>query len=436
MPHNAPLEIAVVGCGTAGPAAALFLSRAGHRVTMFERVPEPGPVGAGIVLQPIGQAVLGRLGLLPQVAARGARVERLLCETERGRTIFDLSYATLEPRLTGYGLHRGVLFEALFDAVRHSPVTLRCGVSIDRIEDDGGTAHVIDEAGRRHGPYQLVVVADGARSRLRPVVRTEARVRPYRWGALWFIGEDPEGQFAGRLHQIVRGTERMLGLLPTGLGPSARGTKAKPLVTLFWSLRADRFDEVRMHLDAWKREVRAHAPMAGSVLDQIESAEQITFSSYNDVTMRRWGARSVVYLGDAAHAMSPQLGQGCNLALYDAMILADCFQGPAPLERYTHARRRHLGFYQLATRALTPFFQSDARLLGWVRDRFMAALSRVPFVHREMVRSMTGLKLGWLTGTLPPVRMAEALERDLRALPGPSPPPSREEGLDLEPTVP
>ncbi|WP_394849854.1 FAD-dependent monooxygenase [Pendulispora brunnea] len=430
MPENAPLEIAVVGCGTAGPAAALFLSRAGHRVTIYERVPEPGPVGAGIVLQPIGQAVLGRLGLLPQVAARGARVERLLCETERGRAIFDLSYATLEPRLTGYGLHRGVLFEALFDAVRRSDITVRCGVSIESIHENAdGTSHVIDEEGRRHGPYQLVVVADGARSRLR---NAEARVRPYRWGALWFIGEDPEGQFTGRLHQIVRGTERMLGLLPTGLGPSARGTKAKPLVTLFWSLRADRFDEVRMHLGAWKREVRAHAPMAGPVLDQIEGAEQITFSSYSDVTMRRWGARSVVYLGDAAHAMSPQLGQGCNLALYDAMILADCFTGPAPLERYTQERRRHLGFYQLATRALTPFFQSDARLLGWMRDRFMAAVSRIPFVHREMVRSMTGLKLGWLTGTLPPARIAEALERDLHALPA----PSNEEALDLEPIVP
>jgi len=52
--------IGVIRCGTAGAAAALFLARAGHDVRVFERVAEPGPVGAGIV-QPSGQAVLARL---------------------------------------------------------------------------------------------------------------------------------------------------------------------------------------------------------------------------------------------------------------------------------------------------------------------------------------------------------------------------------------
>jgi len=426
------LDVAVVGCGTAGPAAALFLARAGHKVTVYERVPDPQPVGAGIVLQPIGQAVLGRLGLLPSVLARAARVERLYCETDRQRKLFDLSYATLEPRLTGYGLHRGVLFEALFEAVGRTNVSIRSGVAICAFED----RHLVDVEGNHHGPHELVIVADGARSRLRDATAGAlgTSVRPYRWGALWFIGEDPDGQFASRLHQIVRGTSRMLGILPTGLGPRARGL-GTPLVTLFWSLRADRFDDVRMHLGAWKREVRAHAPVAGPLLDQIEGPEQITFSSYHDVTMSRWGTESVVYLGDAAHAMSPQLGQGCNLALYDAMVLADCvteFGHVAPaLAHYTHRRRRHLAFYQLATRWLTPFFQSDSRILGWLRDRCMGSLSQIPFVHREMVRSMTGLKLGWLTGSLPPALVADALERDLRILA-----PREDDALDLEPIVP
>jgi 2-polyprenyl-6-methoxyphenol hydroxylase-like FAD-dependent oxidoreductase len=65
------LDVGIIGCGTAGSAAALLLTRAGHRVTVYERVPGPGPVGAGIVLQPTGQHALSRLGLLERVVASG-----------------------------------------------------------------------------------------------------------------------------------------------------------------------------------------------------------------------------------------------------------------------------------------------------------------------------------------------------------------------------
>jgi 2-polyprenyl-6-methoxyphenol hydroxylase-like FAD-dependent oxidoreductase len=66
--RGASLDIAIVGCGPSGMAAALFLSRAGHRITVFERFDAPRPVGAGLLLQPTGLAVLGRLGLLAKVA--------------------------------------------------------------------------------------------------------------------------------------------------------------------------------------------------------------------------------------------------------------------------------------------------------------------------------------------------------------------------------
>jgi len=58
-----PQRIAVVGAGTAGAAVGALLVRAGHTVTVFERVADPQPVGAGITLQPTGQATLVRLGL-------------------------------------------------------------------------------------------------------------------------------------------------------------------------------------------------------------------------------------------------------------------------------------------------------------------------------------------------------------------------------------
>ena len=77
MMQPEPKDIGIVGCGTAGAAASLFLARAGHRVTVYERVADPGPVGAGITLQPTGQMVLARLGLLAPILERAARIDRL-----------------------------------------------------------------------------------------------------------------------------------------------------------------------------------------------------------------------------------------------------------------------------------------------------------------------------------------------------------------------
>jgi 2-polyprenyl-6-methoxyphenol hydroxylase-like FAD-dependent oxidoreductase len=194
----------------------------------------------------------------------------------------------------------------------------------------------------------------------------------------------------------------MVGLLPTGLGP---GKGATPLVSLFVSTRADTVDAVRARgLEAWKDEVRSIAPMAGPVLDQLHDFGDLTFASYYDVILPRWHAHRTALLGDAAHATSPQLGQGCNLALCDAAALADAIEAEgtvdAALARYSAARRAHLAYYQLATRWLTPFFQSDHDWLGPLRDAIMGPACALGFVRREMVRSMAGTKTGILWGSL------------------------------------
>ncbi len=200
-----------------GSSAVTFLSRAGHDVTVFERVPEPGPATGtpGIMMQPSGLLVLERLGLARQVLSRGARVSRLVCETSSGRPVLDLHYESLAEGLFGVGLHRGVLFETLHRALLASTARLRCGVAIEQARLQGDRIALIDDAGERHDLFDLAVVCDGARSRVRDSMHGLSRdVRLYPWGALWFMAQDPGERHRGRLQpDRARGTGHIAGRL-------------------------------------------------------------------------------------------------------------------------------------------------------------------------------------------------------------------------------
>jgi 2-polyprenyl-6-methoxyphenol hydroxylase-like FAD-dependent oxidoreductase len=414
---RSPLDVGIVGGGTAGCAVGAFLARQGHAVTIYERVPDPGPVGAGITLQPTGLAVLEALGLRDAIVARGSRLDGLRCETRSGRSLIELSYSTVGEDVFGLGTHRGLIFEHVFAAAKSSGAKIVLGVTCEGLERVGKGRErrltITDESGAPLGTHQLVIVADGSRSHLRDDTVIPKNVAPYPWGALWFVGKAETDE--NHLFQVVDGNKHMLGLLPTGLGPSVR-EGAAPLVSLFYSIRADRVAAWRKAgLDAWKRECVALAPRCAHVIDQIESIDDVLFSQYHDVTMYPWNTANVVYLGDAAHAMSPQLGQGCNLALMDAWVLSQQFLDgertlSSALDAYSRTRRAHLGFYQWATRLLTPFFQGDEEWFGILRDLGMPLMMRVPWMRKMMTLSMCGTLINPFGGTMElplPVRLGD-----------------------------
>lgn len=385
-----PLDIAVVGCGVAGQAAATLLAESGHRVTIYERFTEPQPVGAGLLLQPTGLAVLRRLGLADAAIARGARVAGLEARTHRGRSILDLRYAHLHPLAHGVGIHRATLFELLHGRLLKSPATLITGAEIVDVDK----THLVEENGARHGPFDLIVAADGAHSALRTRLMPHVRAPIYSWGCMWTTVPDLAGiGAAGLLRQRVRGTRLMMGLLPVG------GNE----VTIYWSLPIGALGRSKtIDLAAWRETATALWPEAAAIIDRAATAE-FARATYRHVALPHWNAGPVLFIGDAAHGTSPQLGQGANLGLMDAWTLATTLaDAPELLTAFLRFERRRnpaVRYYRSASHLLTPFFQSRLAPLGWLRDAVMGPACHVPGLREMMGSTLAGTRRGWFSAT-------------------------------------
>lgn len=409
------LRVAVAGVGVAGAAVALALARCGAEVHAFEAAPTPRDDGTGVLLQPTGLAMLALLGLAEPVRRHGAAVHRLFGDTASGRTVLDMRYARLGPGVAGLGVQRPALLQALWQALGPAGVQWHLGCPVEGRQADGAGVHVRLAAEAAPGasgraaverPFDLLVLASGSFTALRSGVGLAGRVQPYPWGALWCLVPQPRDWPAGLLRQRYRGAQEMLGLMPAGTSPGCE----VPQLTLFWSLSPAALARWRQapELEPVTRHITALWPEAAALLEGVSSPDRLRVARYADVSLPRWHGPREVVIGDAAHAMSPQLGQGANMALLDALALTEALQRrglqpqavPEALAAYSRERRGHLRFYQRASRWLTPLFQSDRRAGPALRDAAFGIGGRWPWIERESMAALAGMKTGWLAGRL------------------------------------
>lgn len=374
------LNIAIAGAGIGGLAAAALLARAGHTVTLFDRFAAPAPVGSGLVVQPVGQAVLDRCGAGDAARALGAPIGRMTgAEVGAGRVVLDVSYGTGRH---GLAMHRSALFGVLWEAAQAAGVGVRTGAAVA-----GAAGGVLRLASGEEVRADLVVDACGAGSVLSPL-----RARALGYGAVWGTVPWPERTDlrADRLEQRYRAARQMAGVLP--LGRMAAG--GPMLAAVFWSLPLAALDLwSAVDIVEWKAEVAALWPAMAPFLETIRGPQDMTPARYSHGTLSRPWSPGLVHIGDAAHRASPQLGQGANMALLDALALATALEretGDAALALYAQMRRWHVRLYQGMSAAFTPQYQSDSRVLPVLRDRVLMPVSRVWPVPRVLTRLVGG----------------------------------------------
>lgn len=366
------LNIAIAGCGVAGLACAALLRRAGARVVMFDKLERPQPIGSGVILQPVGLAVMDAFGAGEAMRALGAPITRLFGKNQpRGNVVLDVRYeARGSAKPCGLGVHRGALFQVLHDAALAAGAELQSGREVV----GAGDGRLVFSDGRTSARFDLVIDALGMRS---PLVTKAHAALPF--GALWASLDWIEGFDPSALEQRYWAARKMAGVLP--IGRLAGETRQQ--TAFFWSLRHDqRAAWEQASLSAWKDEVFALWPQTAPLLEQIRTHDDLVFATYAHRTLAAPLSRHCVHVGDSWHCTSPQLGQGANMALLDALALTRALEAQddlaTALGEYARMRVWHIRLYQAASWAFTPAYQSESAAIAWLRDWIMAPASRLP----------------------------------------------------------
>ncbi|RGP38444.1 FAD-dependent oxidoreductase [Pseudotabrizicola alkalilacus] len=381
--------LAIVGAGIGGLATAALAHDAGHAVTLFERFDAPRPLGSGLVIQPVGLAVLEAIGAGAAARRMGQPITRMLGHEVSGREVLNVGYRATAP---GLALHRSALFQALWDQCVARGIKVITSATVDAAPLQAGKRALTLSDGRRFGPFDLVVDTSGAASRLSPL---QARALPF--GAVWGTVPWPDGTgFApDQLRQRYRAARNMVGVLPLGQRPGLSGTHA----AIFWSMPTAALDHwASTDMAAWRAEATALWPEMAPFLTPLTTAADLTPARYTHGTLRRPFAPALAFVGDSAHRASPQLGQGANMALLDAMALVTALGMENPLPAYAAMRRWHVRTYQAMSAVFTPMYQSGSRSLPLLRDHLLAPFAPLPGIRHLLTRLVSGDMLPPLAG--------------------------------------
>jgi len=344
------MKVIVIGAGVGGTSAALALQKLGHEVVVYDRMRENRPVGAALSLWSNGVKVLNWLGLGPQVAALGGRMDDMAYyDGHTGDELcrFSLAPVTAQTGQRPYPVARADLQQLMMDAVGSAHIHL--GKQLTGVAESHGVVTATFADGSTD-TADLLIGADGARSLVRDYVTEPTGIRPERSysGYVNYNGLVTADERIGPLDQWTTyvGDGKRCAVMPVAgdrfyffvdvPGPSG--------------VIEDRMAALEAAFGSWG------APGVRALLDGIDPDESLNRVEIWDIDpFDTWVLGRVAILGDAAHNTAPDIGQGACSALEDSFALGIVFATSTlgvedSLKRYERIRTERAGDLVLRAR--------------------------------------------------------------------------------------
>lgn len=387
-------DVAVVGAGGGGAVLALALAQQGIRTVVLDQAAGPPTGLRGELLQPNGQQVLDRLGLLkclPEDATRSIRTFHF-CRAG-GERLCSIDYGELPPPYNrAIVTLPNVAHHAIVEAVaRQSSATLRYNTSFVGLFREGNRVAGLTVQGPE-GSYsitsKLVVGADGAFSKVRGALGIAADVHLYPEGYLIAMLDTAES-LTESFYYV--GHKQILGLFP------ATGSK----VYLFYMIPSGSYDSVKQQGMAALRQIwTGIAPRFASIFATLVDWNQTAYMPTGRVRTSSWVADGAALIGDAAHAMNPHASQGRMQAMVDAVALADLIPSclaagdcsASRLAAYETLRRRQVRMLQRLADQQVFYWNTGNPLIAWLRDRVFRTLDGNARLRYQVLSTTAGLR--------------------------------------------
>lgn len=383
------MRVLISGAGIAGPTLAYWLNQYGHEVTIVERAPQLRTGGYVIDFWGAGYDIAERIGLLPELRAKGYMVEELRVVNRDGQRVAGFPVQSFARATMGkyISIPRGELSAAIFRKIE-GQVEIIFNDNIAQIDQSEDGVRVTFDSGAARG-FDLVVGADGLHSRVRELVFGPER-QWERYLGIKVAAFEVEG---------YRPRDELVYVLYTQVGQQVGR----------FALRGDRtlihftFADDRPHakaaadVDTHKAVLRSRFAEGGwecrKILDALDSCDDLYFDRVSQIRMpaAQWTRGRVALIGDAASCVSLLAGEGSGLAMIAAYILAgELHQADGDYaSAFTRYRNLFGPFVQQKQDAALGFaraFAPKSKLALFLRNQVFNLL-RVPWIATLAVKS-------------------------------------------------
>jgi 2-polyprenyl-6-methoxyphenol hydroxylase-like FAD-dependent oxidoreductase len=326
----------VAGAGIAGLASAIALSKAGHDVEVAERASELREIGAALSLWPNAIAALDHLGLAEEIKARSIEAPTASIRSLTGKTLVRFDTEAMRRALHGLPvvILRADLQAVLLEECRRRGIEVRLSCEVRGVHLDRNK--MIVDFNNEEAAFDAVIGADGFNSTVRAwVVGADHRrdCRRTAWRAVIVDGGgliDQTWLTVGVSLQLIaspapNGLAYWAADTPSGIRPEAGDPMLK--------------QELHRLFDSW------HQPIP-AIIEATPPESLIINEIFDRPPPKKLTRGPVVLVGDAAHAMTPDLGQGACQGLEDAAVLLACADGNEDIldifEAFERRRLRHV----------------------------------------------------------------------------------------------